>query len=135
MPVLGIDHVNVRTADVAATLGFFRDALGLTVVAPPGCSGIDHAGWVLDGNGLAIVHVGHIDIAYPGDAENPYVPSRGGGAIHHVALSCSAYDEMRERLRRLKLAFVESHVPEVKLHQLFVHEPNGILIELNFRDE
>src|SRR3546814_17735748 len=67
MAVIGIDHVNIRTPDVAATLGFFRDVLEMTVTPPPGRSSISDSGWVLDGNGHAAIHVGSTSLAFPGD--------------------------------------------------------------------
>lgn len=133
MPVIGLDHVNVRTADVASTLAFFRDVLGMAVVPPPGLAGTERSGWVLDQDGRAAVHVGALDLAYPADKDTPAAPVRGSGAIDHVAFNCSAYEETRERLRRAGLAFTENHVPEVDLRQIFVREANGIMIELNFR--
>src|SRR3546814_13539725 len=89
MAVIGIDHVNIRTPDVAATLGFFRDVLEMTVTPPPGRSSISDSGWVLDGNGHAAIHVGSTSLAFPGDDKQAAVASRGSGAVHHVALNRS----------------------------------------------
>lgn len=133
MPVIGLDHVNVRTADVTLTLAFFRDVLGMAIVPPPGLTGTERSGWVLDQDGRAAVHVGSLDLAYPGDDGASVRSAQGSGAIDHFAFNCSAYVETRDRLKGLGLAFTENHVREIGLRQLFVREANGILIELNFR--
>src|SRR3546814_19483909 len=75
MAVIGIDHVNIRTPDVAATLGFFRDVLEMTVTPPPGRSSISDSGWVLDGNGHAAIHVGSTSLAFPGADKQAAVAS------------------------------------------------------------
>src|SRR3546814_422221 len=91
MAVIGIDHVNIRTPDVAATLGFFRDVLEMTVTPPPGRSSISDSGWVLAGNGHAAIHVGSTSLAFPGDDKQAAVASRGSGAGPHVALNCADF--------------------------------------------
>src|SRR3546814_4225804 len=88
MAVIGIDHVNIRTPDVAATLGFFRDVLEMTVTPPPGRSSISDSGWVLAGNGHAAIHVESTSLAFPCDDKQDAVASRGSGEVHVVALHC-----------------------------------------------
>ena len=134
MAVIGIDHVNIRTPDVSASLRFFRDVLEMTVTPPPGRSSISDSGWVLDGNGHAAIHVGSTSLAFPGDDKQAAVASRGSGAVHHVALNCGDYAATRDRFARLGLSFTENHIRAAGLRQIFVHEPNGVLIELNFRE-
>jgi hypothetical protein len=41
---------------------------------------------------------------------------------------------MRSRLTALSLSFRENHMAKTGLRQLFVKDPSGILLELNFRD-
>ena len=135
MTVLALDHVNLRTADPASTLRFFREALLMKVAGPMGRPASDQGGWVYDSRDLPVVHIGSADSPYPTDAEMPFVPARGGGAVHHVALACADYDGVRERLQRLELEFRESDLSQFGLRQIFVQEPNGVLFELNFRTE
>ena len=133
MPVLGLDHVNVRSTDPARTAEFFREVLGMRVGPPLGRAEMaGRGGWVYDSEDRAIVHIGGADTPYPTDAEAPFKPAHGGGAVHHVALSCSDFDGVRDRLQALSLAFTENDLSRFGLRQLFVTEPNGILLELNF---
>lgn len=133
MPITGFDHVNIRTMNVPATLGFFRDVLQMKIRPFPGRADTESAGWVLDSNDAVVIHVNHGTEVYPTDAQSPWSPVEGSGAVHHVALNCSEYQATRKRLAALNLSFVENEVPQISLRQLFVREPNGVLIELNFR--
>ena len=55
------------------------------------------------------------------------------GAVHHVALACSGHDGMIERLDRMGLPHRGNHVVAIDLKQIFVRDPNGVLLELNYR--
>lgn len=134
MAVLGLDHVNVRSTDPAATASFFAEVLGMRVGPPMGRTEMAGAGgWVYDADNRAVVHIGGADSPYPQDAERPFQPAHGSGAVHHVALSCSDFDETKARLAAKEVCFSESDLSQFGLRQLFVTEPNGILLELNFR--
>ncbi len=136
MTVLGLDHVNVRTPDPARTLGFFRDVLQMRVGPPPFATETgdgSKGGWVYDSDDRPVVHVGGADSPYPTDATIPFVVARGGGAVHHVALNCSGFDELKARFDSLGIEFGEADYSQFGFRQLFVTEPNGVLLELNFR--
>lgn len=133
MAVRTLDHVNIRTPDVAGTAAFFRDVLGLVARPAPGVDRIDLGCWIHDPSGHPIIHIGSVDGSYPSDDIFPFTPAHGGGAAHHVALECDDLDDMLRRLGATDLRFVRNDYPPAKLVQLFVKEENGILLELNFR--
>jgi catechol 2,3-dioxygenase-like lactoylglutathione lyase family enzyme len=135
MSIASLDHVNIRTRDVAATIAFYRDVLGMTPSNPAGMTDAPFPGWILDDAGRPIVHIGDADGHYPSDDAMPFAPQSGGGTIHHVALNCTDYEGMRARLDRHGIQISENLVPQVRLRQLFCHDPNGIMLELNFREE
>jgi catechol 2,3-dioxygenase-like lactoylglutathione lyase family enzyme len=132
MPVMGLDHINVRTPDMAGTVAFFRDALAMTVTPSPNASNTDRGAWVLDASGVAMLHISANDVPFPSDDVRPFTPTSGSGAIHHVALRCAGYSEVRQRLEAMGIAFRENYIPQIDLHQIFVADPSDILIELNF---
>ena len=134
MPVVGLDHVNIRSADPQGTLAFFHEVLQMRVGPPPGIPASTgySGGWVFDPEDRAVVHVGGLETRYPSDEAMPFAEGRGGGAVHHVALACADFEGMRERLRARAVEFAESDYPNMRLRQLFVREPNGVLLELNF---
>ncbi len=56
----------------------------------------------------------------------------GSGEIDHVAFGGSDLDGMRARLQARGLAFEERVVPRDGIIQLFVKDPEGVKLELNF---
>lgn len=133
MRVETLDHVNLRTPDVTGTARFYADALGLVITPSPGDPDPERALWICDDDGRAIVHLARPDIAYPWEAEDgvPAAPP-GTGRLHHVALRCTGYDAMRDRLETLGIAAYANDIPQVSLRQLFITDPNGVMLELNF---
>jgi len=130
-----IDHVNIRTPDVIGTGRFFADVLAMTVTLSPGDPDPARAAWICDADGRAVVHLATCDILYPWEESAPAAPSGGSGRLHHVAFRCTDYEAMAERLTAQGHAFRRNEVPQASLRQLFVEEPNGILLELNFFGE
>lgn len=127
--VRALDHVNIRTRDVQGTLRFFADVLGLTPGAAPGMNPIEF-GWLFSRSGAAIFHV-QLDKAESLPAA-PHI-AHGTGPIDHIALDCANHEETVCRLRSLGIAYRQNEVISIQLKQVFLHDPNGILIELNFR--
>ena len=134
MTVKSIDHANIRTSDVPGTIAFFKDVLGMEASVPPGGTSLERAGWLLDAEGRAVIHVAGTDIDYPTDEWRPAVTEMRAdtGRLHHVALSCSGFDAVRDRVYRTGLEVAENAIETIGLRQIFVTEPNGVLLELNF---
>ena len=134
MAVMSIDHANIRTSDVTGTLAFFSEVLGMEASIPPGATSLEQAGWLLDSKGNAVIHVAGTDVEYPTDGWRPTITEQRAdtGRLHHVALSCTGYDEMRPRIYATGLEVAENALDSIGLRQIFVTEPNGVLLELNF---
>ncbi len=130
----GLDHVNIRTPDVPGTARFFADVLGMTITPSPGSSDPDKSVWICDAEGRAAVHVGDVSLPYPGEIDGVPVKASapGSGRVHHVAMRCTGYDDMRRRLSDSGTAFLANDVPAAGLRQLFVSDPNELMLELNF---
>lgn len=133
MPVDFVDHVNIRTPDLPGTVDFFSEVLGMTPSDAPG-STREEACWMLDTEGRAAIHLGRCERRYPTDYwQAPRAPSAiDTGRLHHVALRCSNYDEVRNRLTDRGCQISENAVESIGLKQIFVIEPNNIMLELNF---
>lgn len=128
-----IDHVHIRSTDVGGTARFLHDLLDLTPVQAPGTKDMGEGCWMQDRDGHAVIHIGPVASHYPSDHDFPFAASRGGGAIHHIALACDDLGGIRQRIRDASLHHVENHILEIGLTQIFLEEHNGILLELNFR--
>lgn len=54
------------------------------------------------------------------------------GELDHVALGGERLDAMRDMLKRHGIPFREAIVPRDGSVQLFLHDPDGVQLELNF---
>jgi hypothetical protein len=102
--------------------------------------------WLYDTSDRPVLHVISIDPANP-EAALGRIRDRlgalggtldldsmnGTGTIDHIAFECADYDGMIRKLTDRGLTFTTSDVPSIKLRQVFVNDPNGVTLELNFR--
>lgn len=142
MMVRRLEHYNIRTTKFAETVKFYDDALGMKTKHAPMASTDRPATWIYDDSGVAAVHLTPVDPADPAGSYAKISQYRGGepdatfegsGAIDHVAFECEGYEEIKARLQSMKVAFVENAFPNFSLKQLFLKDPNGVTLELNFR--
>jgi catechol 2,3-dioxygenase-like lactoylglutathione lyase family enzyme len=126
MRINRIDHINLRTPLLRETLRFYEDLLGLKAGYAPGMDP-DRIAWLYDETEAAIIHVN-----MPSDGEQ-VAAADGTGRLDHVAFDCDGHDELVERLNRMGLDYTTSYVQEIDLRQIFVFDPNGVRLELNFR--
>ncbi len=129
MRVNALDHVNIQTLNLAATVDFYADVLDLEARDPPPPLDPKLVQWMYDAEGRAIFHLTTPGSIMGGAQEQL---SRDTGPVHHVALSCSGHDEMVACLKRLGLECRLNHVVAIDLKQIFVRDPNGVLLELNY---
>jgi len=133
MPIDTLDHYSVRTADVEKTRSFYEDAIGLRTGPRPDFP--FPGAWMYAGE-HAVVHIIGID---PTDSSGlvDYLGARGNdedtGALDHVAFAASDFEAMRKHFAARRIDFRERNVPGLNLRQIFVVDPNGVTIELNFR--
>ncbi len=129
MHVNALDHVNIITSDLDGTARFYAELLGLKRRNAPPPLTPDNAQWMYDGDDRAIIHINSLDCPRAYDREVRPGPT---GALHHVALKCTGYDTLLQRLRDRHLDYRPNEVPAVRLRQIFTLDPNGVLLELNF---
>lgn len=136
---LVLNHFSIRTLDLEACRDFYTRVLKLTVGPRPPFPfpGIwlyegDHSNWY-----NAVVHIIGMD---PNDPEGlkQYLGDRdvsalhGTGSIDHVAFFTEGLEGMLAHLKNEGVAVRERTVPSIGLHQIFLDDPNGIVIELNY---
>ena len=118
-----LDHFNIRTRNLADTVRFYEDILGLEKGARPNFA---FPGAWMYSEGKAVVHL--VDISR---TEEPR-EARDSGVVHHVAFASSGFDGMKQRLEQTGMAGISAQVPGGDLWQIFVNDPNGVMIELNY---
>lgn len=129
MKVNGLDHVNVITADLDATARFYEDLLGLERRDGPAPLTPQTAQWMYDAAGRPVLHLNSEDCPRTFDRVTCPGPT---GAVHHIALNCSGYDALIDRLNVQQAVFQCNTVAAIGLRQVFVMDPNQVLLELNF---
>jgi catechol 2,3-dioxygenase-like lactoylglutathione lyase family enzyme len=125
-----LDHINIQTVKLAETVSFYRDVLDLRAGDPPPPLDPAKVQWMFNSEGRAIFHLsGPGTLTAIGDINT----GADTGAVHHIALACRGHDAMVERLDRMGLDHRGNHVVAIDLKQIFVRDPNGVLLELNYR--
>ena len=134
MPLKKMEHYLVLTDDLESTRRFYCDVLGLKEGFRPE---LTFPGYWLYLGDTPCVHVGEWDayVVWTKEAGIP-VSSRaaGTGPLDHIAFNATGYDETLERLERLGIEASSNELDDIGLRQLFIRDPNGLMIELNFRD-
>jgi catechol 2,3-dioxygenase-like lactoylglutathione lyase family enzyme len=132
MPLTGIQHLLVLSDDIEAARDFYRDVLGLREGERPP---LEFPGFWLYLGDEPCVHVAE-RAAYAAHASTlgleVTATASGDGAIDHVAFAADDYEEIQARLRRAGIEAVENAVPAAGLRQLFVEDPDGVRVEINF---
>src|SRR6195952_2339730 len=122
MSVGVLDNFNIRTRNLGDTVRFYEDILGLENGDRPNFA---FPGAWMYSEGKPVVHL--VDIS---PTEEPQKPD--SGVVHHVAFASRDFAGMKARLTSRKLPFDVRAVPGVEVWQIFVTDPNGVMIELNY---
>src|SRR3954470_24266775 len=132
MPLTELNHYLVRTNDLERARRFYCDVLGFEVMPRPD---FPFPGYWLGINGKIQVHmaqagVDNAELYYLGTPANA---ARGSsGVIDHVAFLATEPEKMVKRFAELGVPIRPRAFPESKLYQLFLQDPDGLTIELNF---
>lgn len=133
MPLSHIEHFLIQTADIAATRDWYVRVLGMRVGPNPDFK--FPVCWLYLGD-KDVVHitqggkkVSENRMRYLGQQSDAVY---GSGAVDHIAFRCTGLKEMLEHLTREKVDFKQRMVSDQGLYQLFLLDPNGVKIELNF---
>src|SRR5712675_3165912 len=122
MSVGMLDHFNIRTRQLADTVRFYVDILGLQNGDRPNFA---FPGAWLYSEGRPVVHL--VDISPTSEQQKP-----DSGVVHHVAFASRDFAGMKARLQSKGMAFDSRQAPGGDLWQIFVNDPNGVMIELNY---
>lgn len=119
-----LDHVTLRTRDIAGTRDFFvtvfdlvEGARPLDIQRIPGC-------WLFD-DGHPIVHI----IGSSGHGSG-----RPAEAIDHVGFRRDDYVSFRSRLDRLAIRYSLMDLADIGERRIFLQAPGGVLLEVVFAE-
>jgi catechol 2,3-dioxygenase-like lactoylglutathione lyase family enzyme len=130
--IIDFNHFFVRAKDVERTRRFYCDALGFEVMPRPD---IAFPGYWLGVGGKTQLHIG-VDSAEYADQHyfgtTPASARDNTGVIDHIAFQCTDVEAVTRRLASLGLRTRTRHIAQISLFQIFVADPDGVTIELNF---
>ncbi len=133
MPLSHLEHFLIQTADINATRDWYVDVLGFREGPHPDFK--FPVVWLYLGE-RDVVHltqggknVSENRKAYLGQQSDA---TTGSGVVDHVAFRCSGLREMMEHLQKKQVEFRRRMVSDQGLFQLFLLDPNGVKVELNF---
>ena len=119
--ISGIAHINIRTSDLKRLCRFYVGVLGMELGDRPS---FDAPGaWIYAG-GSPVLHVSVSDKLPRGNTQ----------PVDHYALNAHGRKEIERKLKRRKIPFDTANVPGCAMKQIFVKDPDGVSVELNFTD-
>ena len=140
MPLTKLSHYSIRSLDLEATRKFYTEVMGLTAGPRPAFKfpGL----WLYNGShdsyDNAVVHIIGIDPKDPQGLKD-YLGDRdiadlknGTGTFDHIAFTATDVAGMLSHLKKKAVPFRERMVPDLNLHQVFLDDPSGVVIELNY---
>jgi len=135
MALTGMEHYLVLTADLEATRDFYRDALGMTQGARPS---LGFPGYWMYIGATPVIHIAewrtYTDHSTAKDIPVT-APALSTGAFDHVAFNAEDFAAVSARLEAHGVTPARNLVSKSGMRQLFVFDPNGVKIEINFRNQ
>jgi len=124
MPALGLDHYNLRAprALLDELRAFYIAAVGLVDGPRPPFTRFGY--WLYASKQPVL----HLTEASPDEVRIPHA----NGTFDHVAFRATDPTAMAARLDALGIAYRQAAVPGSSVRQLFLHDPAGNGVELNF---
>lgn len=123
MPALALNHYNIRAGQplIGRVREFYVDVIGLAEGwRPP----FDFPGHWLYAGDCAVLH-----LVETSAGQTTAAPP---GTLDHVAFTCTGIEAFEQRLHERGIAYRKAGVPGTGLQQLFVKDPAGNGVELNF---
>ncbi len=122
MALIGLDHVNIRTADLDGLCRFYEDVLGLAQGPRPN---LNFGGaWLYCGDS-AVVHL--VALSKPAKVDEVQ--------IEHFAFRAEGLAVFLARLDGKGIAYKQTTVPGSGRQQVFIRDPDGNRVEIQFGAE
>ena len=131
----GINHLAMATGDMDRTIRFWRDLLGMRLVAGLGQQGYRHYFFQISENDLlAFFEWPEVE---PIARKDHGRPVKGSFVFDHVSFGVETEDELWELVDKLQAAgfHVSDMIDHGFIHSIYTHDPNGIAIEFSHNIE
>jgi len=127
----GVNHLAMVTGDMERTIRFWRDLLGMRLVAGLGQPGYRHYFFEISDRDLLAFF--EWTGAEPVLAKDHGYPVRGQVVFDHVSFGVDTEDdlwELKDRLEAAGLA-VSGEIDHGFIHSIYTWDPNGIAVEFS----
>jgi catechol 2,3-dioxygenase-like lactoylglutathione lyase family enzyme len=133
LAVQALEHVTIHCAHLQRTRDFYVEFLGLREGERPA---FPFRGYWLYLGGIPVVHLVEAADKAGAWSREIVIPdaASGTGAFDHVAFRGDDPAAMKAWLQKAGMTFRERVVPGGAVAQLFVPDPEGVLVEINFRN-
>lgn len=131
----GVNHLAMATGDIDKTIHFWRDLLGMRLVAGLGQKGYRHYFFqISDYDLIAFFEWPNIQPVPPKEHGRPV---RGPFIFDHVSFGVDTEDKLWELKDRLEAAGFEvsDMIDHGFIHSIYAYDPNGIPIEFSHNVE
>lgn len=134
MPLSHFEHCLVVADDMVQTRDWYCAVLGMEEGPHPDFG--FPVVWLYV-NGRDVVHIGQ-SASHAGENQKTYLgrtsrdTGSGTGAIDHIAFRATGLKTMMAHLHSRGVEFSERRASGESMYQLFLYDPNGIKVELNF---
>ena len=127
----GVNHLAMATGDMDKTIRFWRDLLGMRLVAGLGRPGYRHYFFEISENDL-IAFFEWSDVE-PIEEKEHGRPVKGPFAFDHVSIGVETEEDLWNLKDKLVAAgiWVSEVIDHGFIHSIYAHDPNGIPIEFS----
>ena len=131
-------HYSIRARDLEVSIVFYTQALGLRLGPRPPFGFPGAWLYLPDDHEQADQGCVHLIGAGAEAALGAYLGERPGadhattGPLDHIAFLAGDWPGYRARLQALGIGVTERVVPQLGVRQVFLADPDGVVIELNF---
>ena len=133
MPLHHLQHFLIQSEDLEKTRDWYVDVLGMRVGPAPDFKFPVYWLYLGDTDVLHITQggakVSENRMKYLGQQSTA---TTGSGVVDHVAFRATGLLDLIDHLKKKGVDFKERRVNDQGLYQLFLIDPNGVKIELNF---
>jgi len=135
MPLTSLNHYLIVSRNLDRSRDFYRKVLGMKLAPRPdfGFPGY----WLKAGGNICV----HLASKRPNEIRDIYLLKKhargenGSGSVDHIAFVARNPDEVRKRIARHGVKMHFRSLPEDRVFQIFLKDPDDVTIELNFYGE
>ena len=135
MAIKTFEHVLILAEDLEKTKNFYVNLLGLEAGFRPEFPFKGYWLYLKSNKEAACIHLA---MRKQDEGQDYYIGKKsdvksGSGAIDHVAFNADDIEGMKSKLEKELVQYTHRKIPGFPLEQLFIDDPDGVKVELNYK--